>query len=150
MFIILFRLKKNPECFRFDTSGSIIELSVSEISALGGFCDKQHEDEEELGILVVGFNIVNVAKEILVTPASANVVIKSSQMGARVGVEAARPDVWSAKPAAVDAKRQKCANLSSSLIYYFPSYYCGFGVVSTIFMMCWSRRSHRRSVKPHQ
>ena len=64
----------------------MIPLSVSEISALDGFCDKQHEDEEELGILVVGFNIVNVAKEILVTPASANVVIKSSQMGARVGV----------------------------------------------------------------
>ena len=36
----------------FDTSGSMIALSVSEISALGGFCDEQHE--EELGILVVG------------------------------------------------------------------------------------------------
>ena len=33
----------------------MIALSVSEISALGGFCDKeQYEDEEELGILVVG------------------------------------------------------------------------------------------------
>ena len=30
----------------------MIALSVSEISALGGFCDEQ--DEEELGILVVG------------------------------------------------------------------------------------------------
>ena len=38
---------------RFDTSGSMIPLSVSEISALDGFCDKQHE-EQEWGILVVG------------------------------------------------------------------------------------------------
>ena len=34
---------------RFDTSGSMIPLSVSEISALDGFCDG-----EELGVLVVG------------------------------------------------------------------------------------------------
>ena len=36
----------------------MIALSVSEISALDGFCDeqdKQDEDEEELGILVVGW-----------------------------------------------------------------------------------------------
>ena len=35
----------------------MIALSVSEISALGGFCDEdeQDEDEEELGILVVGY-----------------------------------------------------------------------------------------------
>ena len=35
----------------------MIPLSVSEISALDGFCDvqQQDEDEEELGILVVGF-----------------------------------------------------------------------------------------------
>ena len=35
----------------------MIPLSVSEISALDGFCDVQHqdEDEEELGILVVGY-----------------------------------------------------------------------------------------------
>ena len=34
----------------------MIALSVPEISALDGFCDEQHkdEDEEELGILVVG------------------------------------------------------------------------------------------------
>ena len=40
---------------RFDTSGSMIVLSVSEISALDGFCD-QHEHEQEWGILVVGYN----------------------------------------------------------------------------------------------
>ena len=33
----------------------MIVLSVSEISALDGFCD-QHEHEQELGILVVGYN----------------------------------------------------------------------------------------------
>ena len=33
----------------------MIALSVSEISAFDGFCDEQQdEDEEELGILVVG------------------------------------------------------------------------------------------------
>ena len=32
----------------------MIALSVSEISTLGGFCD---EDEDELGILVVGYEI---------------------------------------------------------------------------------------------
>ena len=37
---------------RFDTSGSMIPLSVSEKSALDGFCDED-KDEEELGILVV-------------------------------------------------------------------------------------------------
>ena len=44
--------------FRFDTSGSMKALSVSEISALDGFCDeqdKQDEDEEELDILEVGW-----------------------------------------------------------------------------------------------
>ena len=44
--------------------------------------------------LIEGFNIVNVTKDILLTPTSVNVVIKSSQMAALVGVEeAARPDV---------------------------------------------------------
>ena len=39
----------------FDTSGSMIALLVSEISALDSFCDEQQdEDEEELGILIVG------------------------------------------------------------------------------------------------
>ena len=38
---------------RFDTSGSMIPLSVSEISVCDAFCDVQEEDEE-LGILVVG------------------------------------------------------------------------------------------------
>ena len=33
----------------------MIVLSVSEISALDGFCD-QHEHEQEWGILVVGYN----------------------------------------------------------------------------------------------
>ena len=33
----------------------MIPLSVSEISALDGFCDVQQQDEEELGILVVGW-----------------------------------------------------------------------------------------------
>ena len=37
---------------RFDTSGSMIPLSVSEKSALDGFCGED-KDEEELGILVV-------------------------------------------------------------------------------------------------
>ena len=32
----------------------MIPLSVSEISALDDFCDERDEDEEELGILVVG------------------------------------------------------------------------------------------------
>ena len=38
----------------------MIALSVPEISALDGFCDEQHkdEDEEELGILVVGLCLV--------------------------------------------------------------------------------------------
>ena len=44
--------------------------------------------------IIEGFNIVNVTKDILLTPTSVNVVIKSSQMAALVGVEeAARPDV---------------------------------------------------------
>ena len=38
---------------RFETSGSMIPLSVSEISWFGAFCDLQKD--EELGILVVGF-----------------------------------------------------------------------------------------------
>ena len=33
----------------------MIPLSVSEISALDGFCEVQQQDEEELGILVVGW-----------------------------------------------------------------------------------------------
>ena len=43
---------------RFDTSGSMIPRSISEISALDGFCDEgeQHrEHEQEWGILVVGY-----------------------------------------------------------------------------------------------
>ena len=45
--------------FNFDTSGSMIPLSVSEILALDSFCDEeQHEDEQELGILVVGYRII--------------------------------------------------------------------------------------------
>ena len=43
---------------RFDTSGSMIPLSVSEISALGGFCDEEHE-QQEWGILVVGYQECN-------------------------------------------------------------------------------------------
>ena len=46
----------------FDISGSMIALSVSEISALGGFCDEQDEDEEELGILEVGLFQVELSK----------------------------------------------------------------------------------------
>ena len=46
-----FRMFSGP----FDTSGSMIALLVSEISALDSFCDEQQdEDEEELGILIVG------------------------------------------------------------------------------------------------
>ena len=37
---------------RFDTSGSMIALSVSEISGCDAFCDVQ--EQEELGILVIG------------------------------------------------------------------------------------------------
>ena len=46
---------------RFDTSGSMIPLLVSEISALGGFCDEDEgeQDEEELGILVVGCILIH-------------------------------------------------------------------------------------------
>ena len=33
----------------------MIPLSVSEISALGGFCDGQGQTDEEMGILEVGF-----------------------------------------------------------------------------------------------
>ena len=38
----------------------MIPLSVSELSALDGFCDvfQQDEDEEELSILVVGFAMI--------------------------------------------------------------------------------------------
>ena len=37
----------------------MIPLSVSEISALGGFCDKQQQQhEQEWGILVVGWVVV--------------------------------------------------------------------------------------------
>ena len=48
--VALHLFKKNFIRF-FDTSASMIPPSVSEISALDGFCD---EDEQELGILVVG------------------------------------------------------------------------------------------------
>ena len=41
---------------RFDTSGSMIPLSVFEISALDGFCDEhKHHVQQEWGILVVGY-----------------------------------------------------------------------------------------------
>ena len=40
----------------------MIALSVSEISALDSFCDK--EDEEELGILVVGYKSSFVSTQI--------------------------------------------------------------------------------------
>ena len=41
----------------FDASGSMIPLSVSEIHCTRGFCDEQDEQQdEELGILVVGFS----------------------------------------------------------------------------------------------
>ena len=33
----------------------MIPLSVSEIHCTRGFCDKQDEDEQELGVLVVGY-----------------------------------------------------------------------------------------------
>ena len=58
LFIVFF-FKQNVIFFfriffgRFDTSGSLIPLSVSEIAALEGFCD-----EQELGILVVGYSIL--------------------------------------------------------------------------------------------
>ena len=39
---------------RFDTRGSIIALAVPEIHCTCSFCDE--EEEEELGILVVGYN----------------------------------------------------------------------------------------------
>ena len=39
---------------RFDTSGSMILLLVPEISPYDGFCDEEQQ-EQELGILVVGF-----------------------------------------------------------------------------------------------
>ena len=59
LFVILFRFFKMFLDFfyilifsgRFDTSVSMIALSVSEISALDSFCDEQ---EQEWGILVVG------------------------------------------------------------------------------------------------
>ena len=51
-FLSIFRILSG----RFDTSRSLIALSVSEISALGGFCDEQ--DKQELGILVVGFECI--------------------------------------------------------------------------------------------
>ena len=41
---------------RFDTNRSMIPLSVSEISTLDGFCEE--EQEQEWGILVVGYTIV--------------------------------------------------------------------------------------------
>ena len=37
----------------------MIPLSVSEISALDGFCDEEQQYEEELGILVVGYISMN-------------------------------------------------------------------------------------------
>ena len=37
----------------------MIAFSVSEISALGGFCDEEQQYEEELGILVVGYISMN-------------------------------------------------------------------------------------------
>ena len=49
-----------------DTSGSMIPLSVSEISGCGAFCDEDVQDEE-LGVLVVGCcsvpNILELHKE---------------------------------------------------------------------------------------
>ena len=42
---------------RFDTSGSMIPLSVSEISGCDGFCAVQQDVHEELGILVVGYDM---------------------------------------------------------------------------------------------
>ena len=49
-----------------DTSGSMIPLSVSEISGCGAFCDEDVRDEE-LGVLVVGCcsvpNILELHKE---------------------------------------------------------------------------------------
>ena len=35
-------------------SGSMIPISVSEIQCTRGFCDEQQQQDEELGILVVG------------------------------------------------------------------------------------------------
>ena len=59
-FFIIFYIQKFSG--RFDTSGSMIPLSVSEIAtgpALDGFCDEEHEqqqyEEQEWGILVVGY-----------------------------------------------------------------------------------------------
>ena len=57
MFLDSFYLDfSNSEFFtgRFDTSGSMIALAVPEIHFTCGFCDE--EEEEELGILVVGLN----------------------------------------------------------------------------------------------
>ena len=52
----------------FDTSGSMIPLSVSEISALDGFCDEEHE-QQEWGILVVGLRMIRcVSSEVTFLP----------------------------------------------------------------------------------
>ena len=45
----------------------MIALSVSEISALGGFCDKEHEEQQEWGILVVGLSFILLV-ELLFSP----------------------------------------------------------------------------------
>ena len=46
----------------YDTNGSMTALSVSEISALGGFCDAEQEQQqlEKWGILVVGYQMYQV------------------------------------------------------------------------------------------
>ena len=49
LFLFKFYIKNFSGCF--DTSGSMIPLSVSEILALDGFCDVL---KHELGFLVVG------------------------------------------------------------------------------------------------
>ena len=51
--LLLFFLLSELVLGCFDTSGSIIPLSVSEIHWTCGFCDEQH-DEQELGIQVIG------------------------------------------------------------------------------------------------
>ena len=45
------------------SSRSMIPLAVPEISPCDGFCDVQQQQEEELGILVVGLEVVSLLCE---------------------------------------------------------------------------------------
>ena len=50
---------------RFDTSGSLITLFISEISPSGFFV--MEEEEEELGFLVVGYHAASARRIIMIT-----------------------------------------------------------------------------------